>query len=352
MCGCFYLVMVPSTAVTEVCVQVCRGWDSSLWAEDVHEGGVMIQAEDLDCRSHGGSPVRRRAQERQNRARGPLNRSCSVPDSNNPPCPPPHGDISVPVCDLTEIGAEEPSSCNSPWSSRRDMFNRGQSCDSCPLNNAEGTPPSGLVSEGNEDTAEAFCSGETKTGAPRRFLPEAASPKSDRSPPDHGLYVPNNHMTKSMLCLNEESQDEVSRISNLSMLLGVFVAPRAEVRCVGSHTAGHQSTCPLPLVCLAYSVCLVTCQPCWFQWISLGELLGRCGRRLTVDELWALCYTCLSSLQSYIDFPGDCDAPACPPPVVHAADFCLVHQPIYAWRRRTWAARGTYCFCSLKQPVG
>lgn len=71
-----------------------------------------------------------------------------------------------------------------------------------------------------------------------------------------------------------------------------------------------------------------------------------------MDELWALCYTCLSSLQSYLDFPGDCGAPACPPPVVHAADFCLVHQPIYAWRRRTWAARGTYCFCSLKQLVG
>lgn len=43
------------------------------------------------------------------------------------------------------------------------------------------------------------------------------------------------------------------------------------------------------------------------QWVSLGAILSRCGRRLTVNELWALCYTCLSSLQSYIDFPGDCD---------------------------------------------
>lgn len=41
------------------------------------------------------------------------------------------------------------------------------------------------------------------------------------------------------------------------------------------------------------------------QWISLRELLTRCGQRLTVNELWALCYTCLSSLQTYIDFPGD-----------------------------------------------
>uniref|UniRef100_A0A8D0DD63 KIND domain-containing protein n=1 Tax=Sander lucioperca TaxID=283035 RepID=A0A8D0DD63_SANLU len=42
-----------------------------------------------------------------------------------------------------------------------------------------------------------------------------------------------------------------------------------------------------------------------FKWISLRELLTRCGRKLTVNELWALCYTCLSSLQTYIDFPDE-----------------------------------------------
>ncbi|KAJ4948756.1 hypothetical protein JOQ06_020279, partial [Pogonophryne albipinna] len=42
-------------------------------------------------------------------------------------------------------------------------------------------------------------------------------------------------------------------------------------------------------------------------WISLRELLTRCGRRLTVNELWALCFSCLSSLQTYIDFPGSRD---------------------------------------------
>lgn len=41
------------------------------------------------------------------------------------------------------------------------------------------------------------------------------------------------------------------------------------------------------------------------QWISLRELLTRCGRRLSVFELWALCHTCLSSLQTYTHFPGD-----------------------------------------------
>lgn len=62
------------------------------------------------------------------------------------------------------------------------------------------------------------------------------------------------------------------------------------------------------------------------QWVSLGEILSRCGRRLTVNELWALCYTCLSSLQSYIDFPGDCDTRhVYLPRMSHAADLCLVH---------------------------
>uniref|UniRef100_A0AAQ4PEN2 Kinase non-catalytic C-lobe domain containing 1 n=1 Tax=Gasterosteus aculeatus aculeatus TaxID=481459 RepID=A0AAQ4PEN2_GASAC len=49
---------------------------------------------------------------------------------------------------------------------------------------------------------------------------------------------------------------------------------------------------------------LLICSLFPLQWISLRELLTLCGRRLTVDELWALCYTCLSSLQTYTDFPA------------------------------------------------
>ena len=187
--------------------QICKGWDSSLWAEDLDEEGVMILAQELDCRSRDSSPVRRRAQQRQNRARGPLNRSCSVPDSNNPPCFPPtaHGDINVRVCDLTEIGADEPLS--STWSNKRDRFNRGRSCDSNPLTNAEEMPHSGLIFK--EDTAKMFSSGETAIQAPKAFVHKSEQSPSDSSPMSHSLYVPNNHMTKSMLCLNEESQDEV-----------------------------------------------------------------------------------------------------------------------------------------------
>uniref|UniRef100_A0A8L0DR75 Kinase non-catalytic C-lobe domain containing 1 n=1 Tax=Oncorhynchus mykiss TaxID=8022 RepID=A0A8L0DR75_ONCMY len=40
------------------------------------------------------------------------------------------------------------------------------------------------------------------------------------------------------------------------------------------------------------------------QWISLRDLLTRSGQRWSVNELWALCHTCLSTLQTYIDYPA------------------------------------------------
>ncbi|XP_023281710.1 protein very KIND [Seriola lalandi dorsalis] len=247
--------------------QVCAGWDSSLWAEDMDnsEGDGMILADEMDCRSHNSSPVRRRAQQRLNRVRGALNRSCSVPDSNNPPClsPPPHGDISIPVSDLTEIGADEHSSCKSMWSNRLQRLNRGRSCESYPHSSTEDYVNSVVdnqMSQENKDAAETLCSGETESQecheSESECIQDLASScqdlemdqdsSGDQRSSNNSLYIPNNHMTKSMLCLNEESQDE---------------------------------------------------------WISLRELLTR-GRRLTVNELWALCFTCLSSLQTYIDFPA------------------------------------------------
>ncbi|XP_035848209.1 kinase non-catalytic C-lobe domain-containing protein 1 isoform X2 [Sander lucioperca] len=253
--------------------QVCGGWDSSLWAEDMDsgEGDDSILADELDCRSHNSSPVRKRAQQRLNRVRGALNRSCSVPDSNNPPClsPQTHGDISIPISDLTEIGADEHLSCNSVWSNRLQKLDRGKSCESYPHSSTEYWAKSVVdnqsMSQGNEDGAETLCSGETKIQRcheceSKDGTQDSASsctscqeleiehgPTENQSLLNHRLYVTNNYMTKSMLCLNEESQDE---------------------------------------------------------WISLRELLTRCGRKLTVNELWALCYTCLSSLQTYIDFPA------------------------------------------------
>ncbi|XP_075330809.1 kinase non-catalytic C-lobe domain-containing protein 1 isoform X2 [Odontesthes bonariensis] len=246
-------------------LQVCGGWDSSLWAEDMEnsDGDGMALTDEMDCRSHNSSPVRRRAQQRLIRARGALNRSCSVPDSNNPPClstPSPHGDISVPISDLTEIGEDEHLCSDSMWSKRLQTLNRVKSCESYSHCSAEDSKEEPLRNE-----HVAVCIRETniqechESHCKRSIQDLATSHTSyqdldieqdsleDQSTLNHSLYIPNNYMTKSMLCLNEESQDE---------------------------------------------------------WISLRELLTRCGRRLAVNELWALCYTCLSSLQTYIDFPA------------------------------------------------
>lgn len=195
----------------------------------------MILADDLDCRSHNSSPVRRRTQQRLTRVRGALNRSCSVPDSNNPPClsPPTHGDISVPVSDLTEIGADEHLSCKPVWRNRLQTFNRGKSCESYPHSSTEITVKSVVdcqMSQGNEDASERS-SGETNIQAYKNCNQDSASPcitcqKLDQSSTNHILYSPNNHMTKSMLCLNEESQDEVSRFQMVLKSLTLHAAFR------------------------------------------------------------------------------------------------------------------------------
>lgn len=195
-------------------MQVCQGWDLSLWAEDLEssDGDIMILADDLDCRSYNSSPVKRRPQQRLNRGRGALNRSCSVPDSNNPPCflLPTHGDISVPVSDLTEIGAEGP-----PWGDRPQRLNRGKSCESYPHRRTEeaaGSPDNQM------EKSEMFFCGEEREVQGNRTLQDSTSvscQEAEQGSPTHrSLNVPNNHMTKSMLCLNEESQDEV-RLCNV-----------------------------------------------------------------------------------------------------------------------------------------
>lgn len=188
---------------------MCRGWDLSLWAEDLEggDGDIMILADDLDCRSYNNSPVKRRPQQRLTRVRGALNRSCSVPDSNNPPCflPSTHGDISVPVSDLTEIGAEGP-----PWDDRPQRLNWAKSCESyphCGTEEATGSP------ENQMEKSEMFFCGEEHEVQGNRTLQDSTSfsrQEAEQGSPTHcSLDVPNNHMTKSMLCLNEESQDEV-----------------------------------------------------------------------------------------------------------------------------------------------
>ncbi|XP_068183809.1 kinase non-catalytic C-lobe domain-containing protein 1 isoform X2 [Antennarius striatus] len=233
--------------------RVCRAWDFSLWLDgmDSSEGRGLTFGDSVDCRSYNSSPVKRRTQQRLNRVRGPLNRSCSVPDSNNPPCfsAPSCGDINIPVSDLSEIGADEDSSCKSEWNKGVQRLNRGVSCESYTCSRNEDSTSSTVDYQRQKGTRDA-----SGTEGSNDVTEDSAAPFAScqtleihQGSLNQNLYIPNNHMTKSMLCLNEESQDE---------------------------------------------------------WISLRQLLTRCGRRLTVNELWALCYTCLESLQTYTDFPA------------------------------------------------
>uniref|UniRef100_A0A8C7RDI4 Kinase non-catalytic C-lobe domain containing 1 n=1 Tax=Oncorhynchus mykiss TaxID=8022 RepID=A0A8C7RDI4_ONCMY len=243
---------------------VCGSWDSTLWADgmgDVEEDGCVIEEDvfgsQLDSRSQNSSPVRRRAQERAGRVRGVLNRSCSVPDSNNPPThpPTPHEDISVNVSDLTEIGAEECMGHGSVWSKRGDRETAPYECSD---SKQWGSVRDNEMSEGDRHSHMPRCGDKTDSDGQSgtRDDPTLARPAQDPEVSvdsacnmtlNSNLYTPNNHMTKSMLCLNEESQDE---------------------------------------------------------WISLRDLLTRSGQRWSVNELWALCHTCLSTLQTYIDYPA------------------------------------------------
>lgn len=247
--------------------QVCSGWDSSLWAEDMDSGigHSMNFRDELDFRSYDSSPVRRRNLTRFNRTRGALNRSCSVPDSNNPPSlsPTSCGDISIAVTNLSQIGVDETDPPCATSTRRLDRFNRGSSCECYTVSTIEDYINAKMGPQNSEESLNEPLHIE-EVNSEVRAEEESEEKAEDLSSPcnscqdlemeqdscgktlNHGLSS-NNHMTKSMLCLNEESQDE---------------------------------------------------------WISLRELLTRCGRRLSVNELWALCYTCLSSLQTYIDFPA------------------------------------------------
>ncbi|KAM4729318.1 kinase non-catalytic C-lobe domain-containing protein 1 [Anableps anableps] len=244
--------------------QVCGAWDSSLWDEDMESGeadGTNL-TDEMDCRSYNSSPVKRRSQQKFRGARGALNRSCSVPDSNNPPCvsTPPHGDISIPVSDLTEIGADEHLGSKSVWSNRLQRLNRGKSCESYPHFRTQDQEKASQGIDNVDSCIEEIniqdCVKTVSKGSIQDLVSSCASCRElemtqnsleDESTTKPYISLSYNYMTKSMLCLNEESQDE---------------------------------------------------------WISLRELLTHCGRRLTVNELWALCYTCLSSLQTYTDFPA------------------------------------------------
>ncbi|XP_053477650.1 kinase non-catalytic C-lobe domain-containing protein 1 isoform X2 [Ictalurus furcatus] len=230
--------------------RVCNGSFRSGSVDGYHGGPMSLR--DVNS-SQNGSPVLKMNQEvRWRRSRSALNRSCSIPDSNNPPVfsSPSHTNLSMMVADLSEIGGEE--SMMMQWEDRMLKETHKMSAQD---EDAGGTEE---VLSHSIETVNRISNG-TPTHVSIDAAPDYTGQSEvvrDEAPVlstcveeeiKNSNLCCSNHMAKSMLCLNEESQDE---------------------------------------------------------WVSLRELLSHCTQPLSVNELWALCYTCLSTLQTYTDFPA------------------------------------------------
>lgn len=223
--------------------QVCSGWDSSLWAEDMDSGigHSMNFRDELDFRSYDSSPVRKRNLTRFNRTRGALNRSCSVPDSNNPPSlsPTSCGDISIAVTNLSQIGVDETDQPCATSTRRLDRFNRGSSCECYTVSTIEDYINAKMGTQNSEESlneplhieeVNSEVCAEEGSEEKVEHLPSPCNSCQDLEIEqdscgktlNNGLSS-NNHMTKSMLCLNEESQDEVGLVYSSAAFLNLVI---------------------------------------------------------------------------------------------------------------------------------
>lgn len=150
-----------------------------------------------DSRSQNSSPVHRRSQEkRPGRARRALNRSCSVPDSNNPPalCPPSHAPISMMMADLSEITEKESWSGSLRRPKPRDSDSEGEEePDACETDQTEAA---GARSPGSSEDGETHTDAEVRSS---------------------------NLVNRTMLCLNEESQNQVRLLMQKNPNMTFFV---------------------------------------------------------------------------------------------------------------------------------
>lgn len=194
--------------------RVCNGSFRS-GSVDGYHGGPMSLRDVNSYPSQNGSPVLKMNQEvRWRRSRSALNRSCSIPDSNNPPVfsSPSHTNLSMMVADLSEIGGEE--SMMMQWEDRMLKETHKMSAQD---EDAGGTEE---VLSHSIETVNRISNG-TPTHVSIDAAPDYTGQSEvvrDEAPVlstcveeeiKNSNLCCSNHMAKSMLCLNEESQDEV-----------------------------------------------------------------------------------------------------------------------------------------------
>lgn len=190
--------------------RVCNGSFRSGSVDGYH--GVPVSLRDVNSfyPSQNSSPVLKINQEvRWRRSRSALNRSCSIPDSNNPPVfsSPSHTNLSMMVADLSEIGGEE--SMMLQWEDHMLKETHKKSAQDEGSGGTEEVLSHSIesVNRINHVSIEADPDYADQSDVVREETP-VLSTHVDEEIKNSNLCC-SNHMTKSMLCLSEEFQDEV-----------------------------------------------------------------------------------------------------------------------------------------------
>lgn len=195
--------------------RVCNGSFRSGSVDGYHGGPMSLRDVNAVYPSQNSFPFLKMNQDvRWRRSRSALNRSCSIPDSNNPPVfsSPSHTNLSMMVADLSEIGGDE--SMIRQWEDHVLKESHKTSAQDVDADRTEQVNSHFIESVNRiNNSTPTYVS----VGAAPDYIGQSAVIRDET--PVFSTYVEeeikysslgcSNHMTKSMLCLNEESQDEV-----------------------------------------------------------------------------------------------------------------------------------------------